>query len=165
MLETLCLIFNQCLEEGRTPKDWTIARVTCVFKKGDRRDWKNYRLISLLSVVGKLFEAVLSRRLSGYLDNGRLSSCQHGFRPGRRCEHACWIHAKAVKSQGRRKKSTYTAYLDVAKAFPTCRRAAMFERLFKKLSMETARIDRVFGMSLKKYYVKRTAGPKYVSMV
>ena len=133
MLRSLCFIMNQCLSEGVTPRDWTIARITAVFKKGDRRDWKNYRLISLLSVVGKLFESVLALRLEGVLKT-KLSQCQHGFRKGYRCQDASSLLAWTIEEQKARKKSTYIAYLDVRKAYPTCRRAAMLERLFAKLT-------------------------------
>ena len=139
-LGSLQLIFNQCLEAGRGPKDWQMAAVTCLFKKGERHDWANYRLISLLSCVGKLFEAVLARRLSTLLD-GRdasgeqlLSVYQGGFRGGRRCQHHAWTLTEAIKYAARRGKRTYAAFLDVRKAYPTTRRSAMLERLFDKLS-------------------------------
>ena len=68
MLVSLAVIFSQCLRESRNPADWQIALVKTLFKKGDRHSWKNYRLISLLSVVGKLYESVLANRLSCLLD-------------------------------------------------------------------------------------------------
>ena len=93
MLVSLAVIFSQCLRESRNPADWQIALVKTLFKKGDRHSWKNYRLISLLSVVGKLYESVLANRLSCLLD-GRdrrgehlLSQFQGGFRRGRSCQH------------------------------------------------------------------------------
>ena len=93
--------------------------------------WKNYRLISLLSVVGKLYESVLANRLSCLLD-GRdrrgdhlLSQFQGGFRRGRSCQHQSWVLSELIKSNARRGKKTYVAFLDVRKAYPTCRRAAM----------------------------------------
>ena len=92
MLVSLAVIFSQCLRESRNPADWQIALVKTLFKKGDRHSWKNYRLISLLSVVGKLYESVLANRLSCLLD-GRdrrgdhlLSQFQGGFRRGRSCQ-------------------------------------------------------------------------------
>lgn len=140
MVAGLRVLFNACLRTGRCPKDWQTAAVKCLFKKGDRRSWENYRLISLLSVVGKLFEAVLARRLSTLLDgrdsNGEqlLSMFQGGFRGGRRCQHLSWSLVETVKSLARRGKDTYAAFLDVRKAYPTTRRSAMLERLFEKLS-------------------------------
>ena len=101
MLVSLAVIFSQCLRESRNPADWQIALVKTLFKKGDRHSWKNYRLISLLSVVGKLYESVLANRLSCLLD-GRdrrgdhlLSQFQGGFRRGRSCQHQSYCYFEA----------------------------------------------------------------------
>ena len=139
MLVSLAVIFSQCLRESRNPADWQIALVKTLFKKGDRHSWKNYRLISLLSVVGKLYESVLANRLSRLLD-GRdrrgehlLSQFQGGFRRGRSCQHQSWV-SELIKTNARRGKKTYVAFLDVREAYPTCRRAAMLARLYAKLA-------------------------------
>ncbi len=140
MLVSLAVIFSQCLRESRNPADWQIALVKTLFKKGDRHSWKNYRLISLLSVVGKLYESVLANRLSSLLDGcdrrgeHLLSQFQGGFRRGRSCQHQSWVLSELIKSNARRGKKTYVAFLDVRKAYPTCRRAAMLERLYAKLA-------------------------------
>ncbi len=82
-----------------------------LFKKGDRHSWKNYRLISLLSVVGKLYESVLANRLSCLLD-GRdrrgdhlLSQFQGGFRRGRSCQHTTTT-IRTDKVPGRKKSTS-----------------------------------------------------------
>ena len=116
------------------PTEWGTALVTPLFKKGDRSDWANYRLISLLSVVGKCFEAVLAARISEFLDESEgLSEFQCGFRKGRRCQHHTFVLAEAIKSNARQGKRTYAAFLDVKKAYPTMRRAAMLTRLYEKI--------------------------------
>ena len=103
--------------------------------------WKIFRSILLLSVVGtsKLYESVLANRLSRLLD-GRdrrgehlLSQFQGGFRRGRSCQHQSWV-SELIKTNARRGKKTYVAFLDVREAYPTCRRAAMLERLYAKLA-------------------------------
>ena len=116
------------------PTEWGTALVTPLFKKGDRSDWANYRLISLLSVVGKCFEAVLAARISEFLDESEgLSEFQCGFRKGRRCQHHTFVLAEAIKSNARQGKRTYAAFWDVKKAYPTMRRAAMLGRLYDKI--------------------------------
>ena len=53
-----------------------------------------------------------------------------GFRRGRSCQHQSWVLSELIKSNARCGKKTYVAFLDVRKAYPMCRRAAMLERLY-----------------------------------
>ena len=56
-------IFNYTLKTGIFPSDWKKANVSPIFKKGNRSDVKNYRPISLLSNVSKVFERLVYNRL------------------------------------------------------------------------------------------------------
>ena len=55
MIKHLVKIFNQALFTGVMPDEWQKAVAKRMYTSGDRDDWANYRLISLISVVGKLF--------------------------------------------------------------------------------------------------------------
>ena len=52
----LCDLFNKSLISGIFPDDWKWARVTPLFKQGESFDLNNYRPISVISVVAKVFE-------------------------------------------------------------------------------------------------------------
>ena len=57
-----------------------MARVTPVFKEGDRAEKSNYRTISVLPVISKLFEKLVAAQLYQHMnDNGYFSSYQSGF--------------------------------------------------------------------------------------
>ncbi|XP_047998354.1 uncharacterized protein LOC125235808 [Leguminivora glycinivorella] len=57
-------LFNLCFSTGRVPKDWCKAVIVPLYKgKGSRLDCKNYRGISLLSIIGKLYAKVLIERV------------------------------------------------------------------------------------------------------
>ena len=59
----ICDIFNQSISLGIFPDDWKCARVTPLFKQGDRDDLNNYRPISVISVVAKVFERIVYDQL------------------------------------------------------------------------------------------------------
>ena len=69
---------------GLLPKDWTTANVVPIHKKGDRRVTANYRPISLTSIVVKIMERIICRKLTEVLKkSNRLSDAQFGFRSHR----------------------------------------------------------------------------------
>ena len=78
---SLTAIFTKSIITGIYPTEWKMARVTPVLKKGEKSDLNNYRPISVIPVVSKVFEKIVYDQLYQYLnDNQLLSSCQSGFR-------------------------------------------------------------------------------------
>ena len=68
------------------PEHWRAGDIVSIFKKEDRKDPGNYRGITLLNVVGKLYTKVIDSRLSTRLDtHGRLHVCQADFKRRRSC--------------------------------------------------------------------------------
>jgi len=58
-----------------------LAKVTPIFKQGDRSDMDNYPPISVISATAKAFERIVYNQLSSYLSqNNILSQYQSGFR-------------------------------------------------------------------------------------
>ena len=78
--ESLAYLFNQSIKTGIFPDEWNSARVTPLYKNaGKRNDMTNYRPISIVPVVAKVFERIIYDQLYEYLnDNKLLSSCQSG---------------------------------------------------------------------------------------
>ena len=79
----LKLIFNNILRTSNFPILWKLANVTPVFKKNDKQLIKNYRPISLLPLLSKVFEKIIFNKLYKHLtDNNLITPNQSGFRPG-----------------------------------------------------------------------------------
>ncbi|XP_034946175.1 uncharacterized protein [Chelonus insularis] len=73
-------IFNSCISIGCWPKALKTAEIIPVYKSGDRHQLTNYRPISLISNVAKVFEKIVCIRLSDFLgDNHVISDKQFGF--------------------------------------------------------------------------------------
>ena len=80
--KTLALIFNASIETSTFPDIWKVARVAPIYKEGEKSDKLNYRPISVLPVLSRIFEKLIYDQLYQYLDgSGFLTSDQSGFRP------------------------------------------------------------------------------------
>ena len=77
----LTCIINQSLKTGRFPCKLKVAKIIPIFKKGDEHDFNNYRPISLLPSISKVFEKTIYSQLFQYLTvNSLLHANQYGFR-------------------------------------------------------------------------------------
>ena len=77
---SLSKVFNLSLSKGVLPQDWTSAHIVPVHKKNDKSDPSNYRPISLTSIVIKVLEKLVHRKVIFALESqGLLSGFQHGF--------------------------------------------------------------------------------------
>ena len=81
----LAKLFNNCLKESCFPDCWKVSSVVLVFNNvGERSTAKNYRPVSLLSVVSKVFEKLINNRTVDNLEKYALfSDFQYGFRSSR----------------------------------------------------------------------------------
>ena len=83
----LAHLFQQSLHSGNIPPEWKLAYVTPIYKKGNKEDPKNYRPVSLTSIISKTMEHILSSQILNHLENhGILTSTQFGFRQQHSCE-------------------------------------------------------------------------------
>ena len=78
--ESLCTIFNQSIVSGIFPNEWKLSKVVPLFKQGNRSDLNNYRPISVIPVVAKVFDRIIYDQLYNPLTK-LISRNQSGFRP------------------------------------------------------------------------------------
>ena len=83
--EPLQKIFMLCLEKGAFPKFWKQSFITAIFKSGSRSEIKNYRGISILSAIPKLYEKMVCDKLTPQFA-GIIDKSQHGFVKGKSTE-------------------------------------------------------------------------------
>ena len=126
-------LFNIVLTTGIIPEKWVEGLIMPIYKnKGDPLDPENYRPITLLSCLGKLFTAVLNERLTKYLDeNIILLENQAGFRKHySTSDHIFVLHAlfELLKSQ---KKKLFCAFVDFSKAFDSVWRVGLWNKLLE----------------------------------
>ena len=88
---SLCLLFNRSFSEGNFPSEWKKANVIPVHKSNDKHDVKNYRPVSLLSVISKIAERCMYNSVYSAIGKN-LSSIQHGFLSGIDPQQLSWYN-------------------------------------------------------------------------
>ena len=92
--------YNKIWEAGEVPNSWKEAIVVSIYKgKGLDTDPSNYRPISLLNSIYKLFAAMLQSRLARQHDK-HIRATQYGFRAGRGTSHPLFILRRVVGNDG-----------------------------------------------------------------
>ena len=79
--ETLHNLFNECLTTGNFPDNLKVVDITPVFKKKDPLNKENYRPVSVLPSISKIFEKLMQKQINGYINNF-LSPYLCGYRKG-----------------------------------------------------------------------------------
>jgi hypothetical protein len=128
-----CKLFNSVLDTGFIPESWLEGVIIPIYKnKGDSADPNNYRPITILSCLGKLFTSVLNRRLTHFLEeNNILDENQAGFRKGYSCsDHIFTLHA-LIEILKKRKQKLYCAFIDFSQAFDKVWRVGLWHKLLK----------------------------------
>lgn len=83
LISPLTKLINSSIKEGIYPSCFKLSKVIPVFKKGDTQDPNNYRPISLIPILSKIFEYILKDQLYTYFENNQLfTRSQYGFRSG-----------------------------------------------------------------------------------
>ena len=79
----LVVLFSGIFDSGEYPTAWTGAIIVPMHKSGDKNNPDNYRGVSLLSILRKVFAQILNKRLSWWQEeNNKIVEEQSGFRTG-----------------------------------------------------------------------------------
>jgi len=125
----LCqIMFN--LEQ--IPRDWGRGIISPIHKDGDERIPDNYRGITLLSIVGKLYSSILSKRVSQWCEEeGKISEEQAGFRRNRSTTDQLFILSEILQARKELHLDTVSCFLDIRKAYDTVFRDGVWKRLLE----------------------------------
>ena len=127
----LRLIVNQSINTGIFPDSLKLAIVKPLFKNKDsENDFGNYRPISLLTTISKIFERVIFNQLYEYMTlNNLFINSQYGFRKKHSTELAALELVDRVAKDMDKNKVPLSIFIDLSKAFDTLDHEILLQKL------------------------------------
>ena len=126
----LTRLINQSIADKVYPKCLKIAKIVPLFKSGKKNDVNNYRPISLLSTFNKIFECVLHKTITSFIENNNiLFQNQFGFRKYHSTIDALIKTHDYIIHEIRNKKKVIGIFIDLKKAFDSIDTNILIEKL------------------------------------
>lgn len=127
----ITILFNKILEEETIPEQWTTSTIILLHKKGPKDNLNNYRPISLMSNLYKLFSKVITRRLTKPLDENQPNE-QAGFRSGFSTADHLQAVNQIMEKFNEFNLPLYIAFVDYTKAFDSVEHSSVLQALEKQ---------------------------------
>ena len=126
----LLKLFDEILQSGDVTPEWAMGMIVPIYKDGPKLDTCNYRGITLISCLGKLFLSILHARLYMFTKSQNiLSENQLGFVPGNRTSDAhIIIHNLVRKVCHKNNSKIYSCFVDLQKAFDSIPRDVLLKK-------------------------------------
>ncbi len=126
--------FNKILDCGVIPNEWLVGTIVPLYKnKGDIKDTNNYRGITLLSCMGKLFTSILNERLNIFCNERNIiNEIQAGFRPGYSTLDHIFLLKSIIDMFLWKKRRLFCLFVDYQKAFDLVWREGLWYKLVKQ---------------------------------
>ena len=155
-------LFDLCLDCKTIPKDWLLARVTLIFKKGDPACCHNYGPICLTTAAYKIFATLLSGRLQAAGVEDKLWKSQFGFRRGRSTTDAIYVARRVIElACAQRHGQIQFLALDWRKAFDSVAVDALLDAL-RQFGLPTDFGQMVSALMLNREFFVEECGHKQV---
>ena len=124
-------LFNNIFSNNWFCEEWLLSLITSLHKKGDKEDPDNYRGISLISCMAKLFLTIINNRLTLFsVERGILSPNQLGFvHLNRTSDPHIILNTIIQKYCHNKKKKLYGCFVDFSKAFDSVPRDILLNKL------------------------------------
>ncbi len=130
LLRPITLIINQMINTGIFPDKLKIAKINPIYKKEDESLFTNYRPISLLPAISKIFEKVLFKQVYDYFQQKKLLyGAQYGFREGHSAVFAAIELVDKIIINMDKKNTPIGIFIDLSKAFDTIDHAILLDKL------------------------------------
>jgi exonuclease III len=132
MVQPLTILFNYVWDKGIYPDKWSEGIIQPLHKKGSRDEPDNYRKLTLMACMGKIFEAIINKRLVFQTEaTNSIDHNQFGFCKGCRTSDNVFIIDTLISYQKSKKKPLYITFVDFSKAFDFVNRTFLYYKLIQ----------------------------------
>ena len=134
ILPFLNKLFNEIFDSSNIPEEWCKSIITPIHKKGSFEDPNNYRGISLLNCISKVFMSILTKRLTNWCnENCIIDQAQSGFRKDFSTIDSIFVLMSLTqKYLSKRTGRFYCIFIDFEKAFDSIRHDKLWDALRRK---------------------------------
>ena len=123
-------LFNKIFESGEYPESWGNGIIVPIFKGGNKNEQQNYRGITLINILAKIYSTLLSNRLSKWVKKNKVViENQYGFQKGKSTNDCIFILHTLIAKTLSQKKKLYVAFLDWEKMFDNIDRSFLWQKL------------------------------------
>ncbi|GAB0097587.1 hypothetical protein DMENIID0001_132420 [Sergentomyia squamirostris] len=123
-------LVNDSFREGCFPRCLKLSKITPVYKSGDKTKLTNYRPISVLPTLAKIFEAAAVIQITNYIErNSILSPRQYGFRARSSTSSALFDLVSTIQVARDAKETALAIFVDLKKAFDAVDRKILIHKL------------------------------------
>ena len=114
----LTVIFNNCINNSYFPRNWKTSTIFPIPKKGSSSNISDFRPISLLNSVSKIFEKIMLHKMTTFCENQNIAQDnQFGFKKSHSTLHALLKFHSDITKNLNKKETTAACFLDIEKAF------------------------------------------------
>ena len=122
--------FNNFIMSGRFPDILKVSKITPVYKKGNPQLLDNYRPVSVIPILSKIFEKIIYQRLYSFLTaNNIIYDKQFGFRKNHSTSHAVNYSVNQILNEIEAKNHVIGIFVDLSKAFDTINHKKLLVKL------------------------------------
>ena len=129
----LLKLYNRLFQNGEYPRSWGEGIIVPIFKGGDANMAQNYRGITLINIIAKIYSQILLNRLTKWSEKeNKLSQNQFGFQKGKSTVDCIFSFYSIISKTLLAGEKLYCVFIDYEKAFDKIDRTFLWQKLISE---------------------------------